>query len=130
VYLNNRNPLRRRSFCVLTCFSSVDIHSPAGGMGMNLGLRDAIGFGRVMEEHFEAAKSSVDQSRRILEDYGAARHERAKTTIRLTKQIMGVAVLMRSENYYDIRYWAMRLIAKIPAFTGMAAWRISGLGNR
>ncbi|KAL0946906.1 hypothetical protein HGRIS_013068 [Hohenbuehelia grisea] len=106
------------------------IHSPAGDMGMNLGLRDAIGLGRAMAEHFEVALTSEEKAREVLETYAASRREKAIATIRLTKRILGVSDIMRTESYFDLRYWIIRFMAKIPFVTRLGAWRLSGLGNR
>ncbi|KAF8907869.1 hypothetical protein CPB84DRAFT_1767776 [Gymnopilus junonius] len=109
------------------------IHSPAGGQGMNLGIRDAIGLGSALAEHL---KTTADKTLGLgiatpLQAYGEQRHKSALKVVRLTKRIMGVvAVLGGSSKVINLQYWFMRLLGSIPPVRRMIAWQVSGLGNR
>ncbi|KAF9240227.1 FAD/NAD(P)-binding domain-containing protein [Melanogaster broomeanus] len=51
------------------------IHSPAGGQGMNLGLRDAVFLGEALTKHIKAAESKpLAEVDSILIEFAAARH--------------------------------------------------------
>jgi 2-polyprenyl-6-methoxyphenol hydroxylase-like FAD-dependent oxidoreductase len=107
------------------------IHSPAGGMGMNLGIRDAIYLGPILAAHIASTADSLPENDRRLEEYAANRHERALSTIKLTKRIMGVAGTVSSTpTLSNIAYWFIRLMAKIPFVQRRLVWNLSGLGNR
>ncbi|KAL0950373.1 hypothetical protein HGRIS_010338 [Hohenbuehelia grisea] len=124
--LSSQNDAESQGGTVFLVGDAAHIHSPAGGMGMNLGIRDAIGLGRAMSEHLDAPR----ETDKVLEDYAASRREKAITTIQFTKRILGVATILRVGSSVDWRYWAIRMVAKIPLFNSMVAWRLSGLGNR
>lgn len=106
------------------------IHSPAGGLGMNLGIRDAIGLGSAVAEHIKLSDGVANGDVRLLDNYALARHSRALDTIRLTKRIMSLVNAVGSTRTLDWQYWFLRLFGSIPAVGRMIAWRISGLGNR
>ncbi|KAF5390944.1 hypothetical protein D9757_003941 [Collybiopsis confluens] len=74
------------------------IHSPAGGQGMNLGLRDAVGLGPVLARHIRGLERIEGSKQDIsaLENYAAARHAQGLKVIRLTKRLMGTDPHYRS----------------------------------
>ncbi|ESK88691.1 monooxygenase fad-binding protein [Moniliophthora roreri MCA 2997] len=100
------------------------VHSPAGGQGMNLGLRDAISLGGVLAQHIDKPDIELDG---ILEQHGKLRRERAIKTIGLTKNMVGGAIAIMSSGIY---YWGLKLLGFIPAIRNAFVWRLSGLGNR
>jgi 2-polyprenyl-6-methoxyphenol hydroxylase-like FAD-dependent oxidoreductase len=105
------------------------IHSPAGGQGMNLGLRDAIGLGPVLAAHLQECQQSpsVDVDN-IIQEYASTRHARAISIIRLTKRMMSSA--RSAGNKFTVAYWLIRLVGKISWARNMMVWRLSGLGSR
>jgi len=106
------------------------IHSPAGGQGMNLGIRDAIAFGSALVAHMNQ-KTPLDTSgSNPLQVYGQSRRKSALSVIRLTKRIMGAVSTLGTTRVVDVPYWILRLLGVVPAVKRMIAWQVSGLGNR
>jgi len=105
------------------------IHSPAGGQGMNLGLRDAVGLGPVLASHLQEGQSfpSVNADK-VLQEYASIRYTRAISIIRLTKRIMTMAQAVSGR--FGTMHWLMRLLGKVPLVRNMIVWRLSGLGTR
>ena len=106
------------------------IHSPAGGQGMNLGLRDAIAFGPALAAHMNQKTPLVTSDSNPLQVYAQTRKERALSVIRLTKRIMGTVSTLGTTRSVDVPYWILRLLGVVPAVKRMIAWQVSGLGNR
>jgi len=108
------------------------IHSPAGGQGMNLGIRDAIGLGPALAEHVKIVPGTpqANQVPMPLQAYGEARYKSAVKVIRLTKRIMGFVTTLGTTKTIDLQYWLFRLLGSIPPVRNMMAWQVSGLGNR
>ncbi|KAF9053795.1 FAD/NAD(P)-binding domain-containing protein [Hymenopellis radicata] len=96
-------------------------HSPLGGQGMNLGLRDAISLAPVLL-----------QGTAPLEDWARTRRLRALTTIRMTKQIGALSNLLLSKNPIVswLTFWLFRIMNSIPLVRRQMVWNLSGLGNR
>nr|GAT43811.1 FAD/NAD(P)-binding domain-containing protein [Mycena chlorophos] len=71
------------------------VHSPVGGQGMNLGIRDAITLGVVLRSVFsvrvDVPAPRADSDERLLEDWAASRHAKALAVIALTKRALGMA---------------------------------------
>jgi hypothetical protein len=116
----------RRTAVVLLVGDAAHIHAPAGGLGMNLGIRDAIGLGVALVSHIK----SSNEDNKILGDYASTRRERALSTIRLTKRIMWVVGALGAIQPLNFSSWLIRLVGKIPAVRRVVAWNLSGLGNR
>ena len=108
------------------------IHSPAGGQGMNLGIRDAIGLGSALAEHVKIVPGTpqADVLPLPLQAYAEARYKSAVKVIRLTKRIMGYVTTLGTTKIIDLQYWLFRLLGSIPPVRNMMAWQVSGLGNR
>ncbi|KAH0826179.1 hypothetical protein J3R83DRAFT_5611 [Lanmaoa asiatica] len=115
------------------------IHSPAGGQGMNLGLRDAVFLGEALTKHIHATETKpLSEADVILRDFAAARHARALEVIGLTK---GLLSMMSSKNegwmYWwlpisaaTVRDWALWVAGRLPFMQRKMAWELSGLGRR
>ncbi|KAF8228174.1 FAD/NAD(P)-binding domain-containing protein [Tricholoma matsutake] len=112
---------------VLLVGDAAHIHSPAGGLGMNLGIRDAIALGSVLGGHMNSYNDSLDT---LLAEYASTRRSRALATIRLTKRIMSIAGMLASSTRLFGLHWLFSLIVRIPLIQRTICWNISGLGNR
>lgn len=115
------------------------IHSPVGGQGMNLGLRDAVFWGEALTKHMHAAESKpLPEADVILRDFAAVRHARALEVIGLTKGLLSAIGSKNGEWMYwwlpistaTIRNWALWLVGKVPFMQQKMAWELSGLGRR
>jgi hypothetical protein len=125
---------------VMLIGDAAHIHSPAGGQGMNLGIRDAIGLGTVLFAHLQASAQTPSLSRDVdkgLREYAAARHSRGLSVIRLTKRIMGLLELFRPSSDGYLSGGISAILKRFLLFAGRfkimksaAAWRLSGLGAR
>ncbi|KAL0575708.1 hypothetical protein V5O48_006268 [Marasmius crinis-equi] len=98
------------------------IHSPAGGQGMNLGLRDAISLGELVARHI--GKGDFD---RKLEEHAKQRRARAVKTIVLTKRITTSAITVMNN---PLILWVLRLLFYFPFLRNVIVWNLSGLGNK
>ena len=107
------------------------IHSPIGGQGMNLGLRDAIGLAPVLVKHMEQFPQDSASADKLLEEYASTRHARAISTIRLTKRAMGTIAMLGAltEGWARQFIWIVKLVLKVPFVTGAMVWEASGLGR-
>ncbi|KAG7095123.1 hypothetical protein E1B28_005906 [Marasmius oreades] len=132
VYWSSR--FRHRSACAKTFFvklsphgrvflvgDAAHIHSPAGGQGMNLGLRDAISLGILV-----AARIGDDEFDGLLEDHAKQRRAKAMTTIGMTHNIIRIAFSLTTNMMF---LWAFKLLTYLPFVQRMAVWRLSGLGT-
>ncbi|KAH7914665.1 hypothetical protein BJ138DRAFT_1143331 [Hygrophoropsis aurantiaca] len=115
------------------------IHSPAGGQGMNLGLRDAIYLGEVITKHVKLSESQPSVvNDAILLDYATARHKRALEVIGFTKTLLKVGGASYSERLCGwlpisqgrMRDWFLWIAGKSSIFQGRMTWNLSGLGRR
>ncbi|KNZ71746.1 Pentachlorophenol 4-monooxygenase [Termitomyces sp. J132] len=108
------------------------IHAPAGGLGMNLGIRDAIYMGPALTAHATSHNDSLPSSDRLLEECVATRRAQALSTIRLTKRIMSVLNRFGAAGggLFNVSYWLFRLVGMMPFFRRQIAWNLSGLGNK
>ncbi|KIL69164.1 hypothetical protein M378DRAFT_70326 [Amanita muscaria Koide BX008] len=106
------------------------IHSPVGGQGMNLGIRDAIGLAPELKKHIELVAQDPQRADKVLEEYAELRHTRALNTIRLTKRSMSAVSFIGSAGWAKYLSWAIKLIAGLPFVQGNMVYQMSGLGNR
>ncbi|KAJ7216310.1 FAD/NAD(P)-binding domain-containing protein [Mycena pura] len=104
------------------------IHSPVGGQGMSLGIRDAISLGPVLRAHSEGAASDT-----LLEDWAANRHARALAVISLTKQALGMIARPAARGMWAPLWWlgfvALRVMSKFAFVQRLIAYRLSGLAE-
>ncbi|KAL4065167.1 hypothetical protein V8B97DRAFT_2086762, partial [Scleroderma yunnanense] len=86
------NSLDSKGAAILLVGDAAHIHSPAGGQGMNLGLRDAIFLGEVFTKHINAAEMKpLSDADTILTSFVTERRSRALEVIRFTKRLLSIA---------------------------------------
>ncbi|KAK0494768.1 hypothetical protein EDD18DRAFT_1172337, partial [Armillaria luteobubalina] len=112
---------------VIVIGDAAHTHSPMGGQGMNLGLRDAILLSTVVTKGFQDQR---DKSRE-LEEWGRSRRLRALNTIRTTKTIAYQADHLISPNSFvaAVAYWTFWILTRIGFLNRMITQKLSGLGN-
>jgi len=110
------------------------IHPPAGGQGMNLGLRDATSLGPVIAAALTAGPSAETDEK--VRAHMALRRERAVKVITMTKVMsgaVGMAPALWSKfswspiHIYTIRDWAVWALGKSQWVRQTIAYRFSGL---
>lgn len=123
---------------ILLIGDAAHIHSPAGGQGMNLGLRDAVSLGNTLAPII--ASASYDDA--PLQAWAVHRRQLGLTIIKLTKSILGVASGQNGSGmvwiggfvpvpiqWSTLRSWGFWVLNRSSWLQGMVAWRLSGLGN-
>lgn len=107
------------------------IHSPAGGQGMNLGLRDATGLGPILAEHIRKTQLGKDrEDTSALESYASSRRIRALDVIKFTKDFMAVTRFLLQPHFLSWPVWILRMLCCFSVVKRQIAYRLSGLGNR
>lgn len=123
---------------ILLVGDAAHIHSPAGGQGMNLGLRDAVFLGEALTKHIKATETKpLSEADTILTTFVAERHSRALEVIALTKNILAI-VGTKDENVAwwlpisktTLRNWFAWMLGSLSFVQMRAAWEMSGLGRR
>jgi 2-polyprenyl-6-methoxyphenol hydroxylase-like FAD-dependent oxidoreductase len=110
------------------------IHPPAGGQGMNLGLRDAVSVGPVIASALTAGPSLESDEK--VRAHMALRRERALTVITITKTMaamLGMAPGVQEKfawlpiHIYTIRDWALWTLSKSKWIRDKLAVKFSGI---
>jgi 2-polyprenyl-6-methoxyphenol hydroxylase-like FAD-dependent oxidoreductase len=107
---------------VLLAGDAGHVHSPAGGQGMNLGLKDALALSDALTE---ALRSGSEQS---LDRYAAARRPVAEQVVRFASLLTRLATVPAPVR--PVRNAALSTLAHVPAFRRRLAYRLSGLDQR
>jgi hypothetical protein len=124
---------------ILLVGDAAHIHAPAGGQGMNLGIRDAVFLGDALLKHINASASqpsSVDADY-ILREFAEERHQRALEVIAFTKNLLSLMGAQDKKISWlfpisatTVRDWVLWLGGKFGFVQARMAWSISGLGRR
>lgn len=124
---------------ILLIGDAAHIHSPAGGQGMNLGIRDAVFLGEALIRHINASASqpsSVDADY-ILHEFAEGRHKRALEVIAFTKNLLSLLGTPDKKISWlfpisatTVRDWVMWFAFKFDFMQARMAWAMSGLGTR
>ncbi|KAG8214357.1 hypothetical protein J3R82DRAFT_9346 [Butyriboletus roseoflavus] len=124
---------------ILLVGDAAHIHSPAGGQGMNLGLRDAIFLGEALTKHIHATEAKpLSEADVILRDFAAVRHARALEVIGLTKGLLSIMGSKPGEwvcwwlpiSAATVRNWVLWIAGMLPFMQRKMGWELSGLGRK
>jgi 2-polyprenyl-6-methoxyphenol hydroxylase-like FAD-dependent oxidoreductase len=97
-------------------------HSPAGGQGMNLGLRDAVTLGDALSAALREGREDK------LEEYAADSRAEAMHVVALAGRLTRLATVRPVVR--PLRNAALRLVALAPAFRRSLAEQLSAIGQR
>ncbi|HWC21366.1 MAG TPA: NAD(P)/FAD-dependent oxidoreductase [Flexivirga sp.] len=106
---------------VLLAGDAGHVHSPAGGQGMNLGLRDALGAA-------DAFVAALGGDARALQRYGAQRRPRALSVVRFTKRLTRLATI--NPRLRPARNLALGGVGHLPGVRGRMVHTLAGLNDR
>ncbi|KAG2075288.1 FAD/NAD(P)-binding domain-containing protein [Suillus decipiens] len=113
------------------------IHSPFGGQGMNLAIRDGIFLADAVAKHIQTSAGNPNVDDTILQEIADVRHARALEIIGYSKTLLKLGSLT-----YDSYTWWMpcsrafirdlilRMLGKLNFVQSRVAWGLSGLGRR
>ncbi|KZO94893.1 FAD/NAD(P)-binding domain-containing protein [Calocera viscosa TUFC12733] len=104
------------------------VHSPMGGQGMNLGIRDSIYLGEALA-HCLSPQLSTSEARALLKRWSDDRHAAGKRVISLAGGITFFGANSATMVVW-LRDWALWLVGCIPGLRSMAVWMLSGLGEK
>lgn len=133
------NSSTKQGGIILLVGDAAHIHSPAGGQGMNLGIRDAVFLGEALMKHINASASqpsSVDADN-VLREFAEERHKRALEVIAFTKDLLSLMGAQDQKISWllpisatTVRDWVLWLGGKLGFLQARMAWSMSGLGRR
>lgn len=113
---------RYRAGRVLLAGDAAHTHSPAGGQGMNLGLRDAMALGTALSVALR------EGGMRSLDEYSDASRAEARKVVTLAHRLTRLATAPAPVR--PLRNAVLRLLAVSPAFRQSLALQLSALPRR
>jgi 2-polyprenyl-6-methoxyphenol hydroxylase-like FAD-dependent oxidoreductase len=114
---------------ILLVGDAAHIHSPIGGQGMSLGIRDAVSLGPVLKADIESAEGTA--SDRLFEDWAARRRKRALSVVALTKETVRMMTAPRRvwSPIATLGFAVLRFFGRFSFVKRMVAYRLSGLAE-
>src|SRR5215207_868601 len=97
-------------------------HSPAGGQGMNLGLRDAVTLGDALSVALREGREDK------LDEYASGSRAEAIEVVALAHRLTRLATAPAAVR--PLRNAALRFVARLPAFRRRLAEQLSAIGQR
>ncbi|MEV8377426.1 NAD(P)/FAD-dependent oxidoreductase [Kribbella sp. NPDC056861] len=113
---------RYRDRHVLLAGDAAHTHSPAGGQGMNLGLRDAV----TLSSALSSALTTGNETK--LDDYALTGRAEALRVVALAHRLTRVATVPTLAR--PLRNAVLRLLSALPAFRRGFAEQLAGIGRR
>ena len=120
--IHERVAERYRAGRVLLAGDAAHTHSPAGGQGMNLGLRDAVTLGDALSVALREGREDE------LDEYAAGSRAEAMHVVALAHRLTRLATAPPAVR--PLRNLALRLLALVPAFRRRLAEQLSAIGHR
>ncbi|WP_229399038.1 FAD-dependent oxidoreductase [Micromonospora okii] len=120
--VHHRVAERFRAGPVLLAGDAAHVHSPAGGQGMNLGLRDAVALGEALADVLGGGPD------RLLDRYAEQRRPVAEDVVRFAARLTRVATVPPGRR--ALRNALLRAVFAVPAARRRLALRLSGLSER
>ncbi|WP_349366189.1 MAG: FAD-dependent oxidoreductase [Nitratireductor rhodophyticola] len=108
---------------VILMGDAAHVHSPAGGQGMNLGLKDAVALADALQQALESATELP------LETYGKTRRIAAEDVLRMTDRLTAVATL-QNRPLRIARNAIIRTASAFPFIRRRVARTLSGAESR
>ena len=123
---------------ILLVGDAAHIHSPSGGQGMNLGLRDAIFLGEALTKHIHAAQTGPrSKADAILTSFVPQRRSCALEVIAFTKRLLSLAGVKDERVVWwlpiskvTLRNLFVWIVGRLWFTQRSTAWALSGLGRR
>jgi 2-polyprenyl-6-methoxyphenol hydroxylase-like FAD-dependent oxidoreductase len=113
---------RYRAGRVLLAGDAAHTHSPAGGQGMNLGLRDAVTLGDALSVALREGREDG------LDEYATSSRSEAVHVVALAHRLTRLATAPRAVR--PLRNVALRVLALLPRFRRGLAEQLSAIGHR
>jgi 2-polyprenyl-6-methoxyphenol hydroxylase-like FAD-dependent oxidoreductase len=113
---------RYRAGRVLLAGDAAHTHSPAGGQGMNLGLRDAVTLGDALSVALRDGREDG------LDEYATGSRTEALRVVALAHRLTRLATAPRAVR--PLRNVTLRVLALVPAFRRGLAEQLSATGHR
>ena len=113
---------RYRAGRVLLAGDAAHTHSPAGGQGMNLGLRDAVTLGDALSAALRDGRTDK------LDEYATASRAEAKRVVALAHRLTLLATVPAPVR--PLRNAILRLLALVPAVPRGFAEQLAAIGHR
>ncbi|WP_320068374.1 FAD-dependent monooxygenase [Micromonospora sp. RTGN7] len=120
--VHHRVAERFRDGPVLLAGDAAHVHSPAGGQGMNLGLRDAVALGEALADVLDGGPD------RLLDRYAEQRRPVAEEVVGLAARMTRIATVPPAAR--PLRNALLRTVFAVPAARRGLALRLSGLAQR
>jgi hypothetical protein len=121
---------------ILLVGDAAHIHSPVGGQGLNLAIRDAVFLGDAVTKHIQASAENPDVDDTILREFAEARRARGLEIINYSKNLTKLAGLSYDKYWWMPFSWAslrdvgLWVLGKFEFVQFRLAWGVSGLGRR
>ncbi|KAJ6449790.1 FAD/NAD-P-binding domain-containing protein [Mycena sanguinolenta] len=111
---------------VLLIGDAAHIHSPMGGQGMSLGIRDAISLGPVLKAHMENSANN-----KLFEVWATSRRQRAVSVVALTKETLRIITAPQKvwSPIVALGFAILRFFGRFNFVKRMVAYRLSGLAE-